>query len=211
MKEVYIADGLRTAVGSFGGALASVSAVELGRTVVRALLDRAAIEPGDIDEVTLGCVLQSGLGQNVARQVLVKSGIPVGKTAQTVNMVCGSGLRAIAAAAQAIKADDAAMVIAGGVESMSQAPYILRQARAGYRMGDGSLVDSMISEGSGTFSTIIIWASQRRTLPQSTGSAGPSRMPSRPFPRARPSAPRPKGDSTTKLSPFRYPRERAKP
>ncbi|MGO8693247.1 MAG: acetyl-CoA C-acetyltransferase [Rectinemataceae bacterium] len=147
MKEVYIADGIRTAVGSFGGALASVGAVELGRTVVRALLERTGIEPGDIDELTLGCVLQSGLGQNMARQVLVKSGIPVEKTAQTVNMVCGSGLRAVAAAAQAVKAGDAAAVIAGGVESMSQAPYILRQARTGYRMGDGSLVDSMISDG----------------------------------------------------------------
>ncbi len=147
MKDVYIADGIRTAVGSFGGALASVGAVELGRTVVRALLERTGIEPGDIDELTLGCVLQSGLGQNMARQVLVKSGIPVEKTAQTVNMVCGSGLRAVAAAAQAVKAGDAAAVIAGGVESMSQAPYILRQARTGYRMGDGSLVDSMISDG----------------------------------------------------------------
>jgi acetyl-CoA C-acetyltransferase len=147
MKDVYIVDGLRTAVGSFGGALSSVSAADLGRTVVRALLDRAFIEPGDIDEVTLGCVLQSGLGQNVARQVLVKSGIPIEKTAQTVNMVCGSGLRAVAAAAQTIKSGDAATVIAGGVESMSQAPYILRQARTGYRMGDGSLVDSMISDG----------------------------------------------------------------
>ena len=86
---MYIADGIRTAVGSFGGALASVGAVELGRTVVRALLERTGIKPGDIDELTLGCVLQSGLGQNMARQVLVKSGIPVEKTAQTVNMVCG--------------------------------------------------------------------------------------------------------------------------
>ncbi len=147
MKEVYIAEGLRTAVGSFGGALASVGAVELGRTVVRALLERTGTKPEDIDEVTLGCVLQSGLGQNVARQVLVKSGIPVEKTAQTVNMVCGSGLRAVAAAAQAIKAGDAGTIIAGGVESMSQAPYLLKQARTGYRMGDGSLVDSMIYDG----------------------------------------------------------------
>jgi acetyl-CoA C-acetyltransferase len=147
MKEVYIAEGLRTAVGSFGGALASVGAVELGKTVVRALLERTGTKPEDIDEVTLGCVLQSGLGQNVARQVLVNSGIPVEKTAQTVNMVCGSGLRAVAAAAQAIKAGDAGTIIAGGVESMSQAPYILRQARTGYRMGDGDLVDSMIYDG----------------------------------------------------------------
>jgi acetyl-CoA C-acetyltransferase len=147
MKEVYIAEGLRTAVGSFGGALASVGAVELGKTVVRALLERTGTKPEDIDEVTLGCVLQSGLGQNVARQVLLNSGIPVEKTAQTVNMVCGSGLRAVAAAAQAIKAGDAGTIIAGGVESMSQAPYILRQARTGYRMGDGDLVDSMIYDG----------------------------------------------------------------
>ncbi len=147
MKEVYIAEALRTAVGGFGGALASVGAVELGRTVVGALLERTGTRPEDIDEVTLGCVLQSGLGQNVARQVLLKSGLPVEKTAQTINMVCGSGLRAVAAAAQAVKAGDAGAVIAGGVESMSQAPYLLRQARTGYRMGDGSLVDSMIYDG----------------------------------------------------------------
>ncbi|HUW40793.1 MAG TPA: acetyl-CoA C-acetyltransferase [Rectinemataceae bacterium] len=147
MKDVYIAEGLRTAVGSFGGTLAAVGAVELGRTVVRALLERTGVSAEDIDEVTLGCVLQSGLGQNVARQVLLKSGIPVEKTAQTINMVCGSGLRAVASAVQAIKAGDAETVIAGGVESMSQAPYLLRQARTGYRMGDGSLVDSMIYDG----------------------------------------------------------------
>ena len=147
MKDVYIADGVRTAIGSFGGGLAQVGAVELGKTVVRALLERSRTKPEEIDEMTLGCVLQSGLGQNVARQILVGSGIPVEKTAQTINMVCGSGLRAVASAAQAIKAGDATTIIAGGVENMSQAPYLLKQARTGYRMGDGSLVDSMILDG----------------------------------------------------------------
>jgi len=147
MNETYIVEGLRTAIGSFGGALASVSAVELGRSVVAALLERTGVKAGEIDEVSLGCVLQSGLGQNVARQVLIKAGIPVEKTAQTINMVCGSGLRAVASAAQAIASGDAGLVVAGGVENMSQAPYLLKQARTGYRMGDGSLVDSMICDG----------------------------------------------------------------
>ncbi|MFZ2780886.1 MAG: acetyl-CoA C-acetyltransferase [Rectinemataceae bacterium] len=147
MKEIYILDAARTAIGSFNGTLSQVQAVELGRTVVEALLSRKGIEKSDVDEVILGCVLQAGLGQNIARQVLVKSGIPVEKTAMTINMVCGSGLRAVAAAAQAVAAGDSSLVIAGGTENMSAAPYLLRQARTGYRMGNGELVDSMIFEG----------------------------------------------------------------
>lgn len=147
MKEVYIADAARTAVGSFGGSLATVSPVELGRILVEAVMKRGALQGKDIDEVLLGSVLQAGLGQNVARQILVKSGIPVEKTAMTINMVCGSGLRAVAAAAQEIKAGDASLVLAGGVENMSLAPYYLKQARTGYRMGNGELVDGMILDG----------------------------------------------------------------
>ncbi len=147
MKDVYIADAARTAVGSFGGSLAAVSPVELGRSVVEAVMKRAALEGAGVDELLLGCVLQAGLGQNVARQVLVKSGIPVEKTAMTINMVCGSGLRSVAAAAQEIKAGDASLVIAGGVESMSLAPYYLKQARTGYRMGNGELTDGMVFDG----------------------------------------------------------------
>jgi acetyl-CoA C-acetyltransferase len=147
MKEVYIAGAVRTAIGNLNGALAGVSAVELGRTAVAALLELARVAPADVDEVILGCALQAGLGQNVSRQVLVKAGIPIDRTAMTVNMVCGSGLRAVAAAAQAIKAEDASMIVAGGTESMSQGPYLLKSARSGYRMGNGELVDSTVADG----------------------------------------------------------------
>ena len=147
MKDVYIGGALRTAVGSFGGGLSSVSAAELGRVVVTGLLERLKLSPGEVDELLLGCVLQAGLGQNVARQILVSSGLPVEKTAMTINMVCGSGLRAVAAAVQEIKAGDASLVLAGGVENMNQAPFLLKQARTGYRMGNGELVDEMIQDG----------------------------------------------------------------
>lgn len=147
MKEIYIGGALRTAVGSFGGGLSGVGAAELGRTVVAALLERLKLPPEEVDELLLGSVLQAGLGQNVARQVLVNSGLPAEKTAMTINMVCGSGLRAVAAAAQEIKAGDASLILAGGVENMNQAPFLLKQARAGYRMGNGELVDEMIQDG----------------------------------------------------------------
>ncbi|NLJ47228.1 MAG: acetyl-CoA C-acetyltransferase [Treponema sp.] len=147
MKDVFIVEAVRTAIGNFGGAFAGTGAVDLGAAVVKALLERTKVGAAEVDEIVLGCVLQAGLGQNVARQVLVKSGLPIERTAMTVNMVCGSGLRAVAAAAQAIKAEDASLVIAGGTENMSQAPYLLKQARYGYRMGHGELVDSMIYEG----------------------------------------------------------------
>lgn len=147
MKEIYIGGALRTAVGSFGGGLAGVSAAELGRTVVAALLERLKLPPEEVDELLLGSVLQAGLGQNVARQVAVRAGLPAEKTAMTINMVCGSGLRAVAAAAQEIKAGDASLVLAGGVENMDQAPFLLKQARTGYRMGNGELVDEMIQDG----------------------------------------------------------------
>jgi len=147
MKDVYIGGALRTAVGSFGGGLSGLSAAELGRLVVAGLLERLKLSPGEVDELLLGCVLQAGLGQNVARQILVNSGLPAQKTAMTINMVCGSGLRAVAAAAQEIKAGDASLVLAGGVENMNQAPFLLKQARTGYRMGNGELVDEMIQDG----------------------------------------------------------------
>jgi acetyl-CoA C-acetyltransferase len=147
MKEVFIADAVRTAVGSFNGVFANTPAVDLGVTVVKAILERNKISGADIDEMELGCVLQASLGQNIARQVEVKAGIPVEKTAQTINMVCGSGLRAVADAARAIKAEDASLIIAGGTENMSMAPYLLTKARTGYRMGNGELMDSMIHEG----------------------------------------------------------------
>lgn len=147
MGDVFIMGAARTAIGNFGGALAAVPAAELGAIAVKAALERAGFKPEQVDEVLLGCVLQAGLGQNAARQVLVKSGIPQERCAMTLNMVCGSGLRAVAAAAQAIKSGDSEIVAAGGTENMSLAPYLLRQARTGYRMGNGELVDSMIYEG----------------------------------------------------------------
>ncbi|OGS12407.1 MAG: acetyl-CoA acetyltransferase [Elusimicrobia bacterium RIFOXYA2_FULL_58_8] len=147
MKEVFIAEGVRTAIGNFSGGLAEVSSVELGRAVAKALLARAGAVPENIDEVLMGNIYQAGMFQNVARQVQLGAGIPKEKTALTVNMVCGSGLRAVAMAAQQIKCGDAGLIIAGGTESMTNAPYLLKKARAGYRMGNGELIDSMINDG----------------------------------------------------------------
>ena len=147
MNDVFIIDGVRTPVGKFGGALKDVSAVELGRTVVAALLERLGVRADSVDEVILGNVLSAGLGQNVARQVAIAAGIPKEKTAFSVNMVCGSGLRAVNLAAQSIRCGDSRAVIAGGTENMSAAPYLLKKARGGYRMGDGELIDSMIQDG----------------------------------------------------------------
>ncbi|MBN1971605.1 MAG: acetyl-CoA C-acetyltransferase [Candidatus Delongbacteria bacterium] len=147
MKEVYIIDAVRTAVGSFGGSLSKMSSTELGKIVVKEILNRNYLNGSEVDEVLMGSVLQAGQGQNIARQIANGSGIPVEKTAMTINMVCGSGLRTVAMAAQAIKAGDAELIIAGGSENMSMAPYILPNARNGYRMGNGELVDSMINDG----------------------------------------------------------------
>jgi acetyl-CoA C-acetyltransferase len=147
MREVYIAGAARTAIGNLGGALAGLSAAELGRAAAAAALERAGVGAAAVDEFLLGCALQAGTGQNVARQVQLGLGAPAERTAMTLNMVCGSGLRAVAAAAQAIKAEDASIALAGGTESMSRGPYLLRQARSGYRMGNGELVDSTVADG----------------------------------------------------------------
>lgn len=147
MKEVFIVDGVRTAIGSFGGTLADFSAVELGKVVTKSLLERTKVPAGEIDEVLMGCIYQAGQGQGVARQVAVGSGIPVEKTAVTLNMLCGSGMRTVANAAQSIMCGDAEMIIAGGTESMTNAPYLLKKARAGYKMGHGEIIDSMIGDG----------------------------------------------------------------
>ena len=129
MKSVYIVDGLRTAIGNFGGTLASKSPVELGVAVVSELLKKNGLNGSEIDEVLMGCILQAGHGQNVARQIALGSNIPKEKTAMTVNMVCGSGLRTVALAASAVKSGDAELIIAGGAESMSNAPYLLDKGR----------------------------------------------------------------------------------
>jgi acetyl-CoA C-acetyltransferase len=147
MSKAVIVSGVRTAIGAFGGALKDVSASELGRVVIEGALARAGIDPADIDEVIMGNVLQAGGGMNPARQAAIAAGIPVNVSSFTVNKVCGSGLKAVTLAAQAIAAGDGELIVAGGMESMSRAPYILKDARWGYRLGNGELVDSMLSEG----------------------------------------------------------------
>src|SRR5437667_10639897 len=146
-KDVYLGGGVRTAIGSFGGAFESVPAVALGSATVRAALERAGLPPDQVDEVLFGNVISAGLGQNVARQVAIGSGLSPTIGATTVNKVCGSGLKAVMLAAQAIQCGDASAIVAGGTESMSRAPYLLEKARNGYRMGNGELVDSMIRDG----------------------------------------------------------------
>lgn len=146
-KEIFIAAAVRTAIGSMGGKLADTQAVDLGKAVIAEAVKRAGIRKEDVEEVIMGNVLQAGLGQNPARQAAVDAGIPVEIPSFTINKVCGSGLKAVALAAQEIKAGDADVIIAGGMENMSTAPYLLRNARWGYRMNDGQLVDSMIKDG----------------------------------------------------------------
>ncbi|MCB5322491.1 acetyl-CoA C-acetyltransferase [Yersinia intermedia] len=148
MDNIVIVSAVRTAIGSFNGALAPVSAVDLGSIVLREAMARAGISGDNVDEVILGNVLQAGLGQNPARQALLKSGIPDTVSAYTVNKVCGSGLKSVALAAQAILAGDAQTIIAGGMENMSQAPYLMdSNARWGYRLGDGQLFDVILKDG----------------------------------------------------------------
>ena len=147
MKNVVIASAARTPVGSFGGAFKSVSAVDLGVVAAKEAIARAGIKAEDVDEAIIGNVLQAGLGQNVARQVILHAGLPETTPAMTINKVCGSGLRAVSLAAQIIKAGDADVVLAGGTESMSCAPFILNDARWGARMGEKKLVDEMIKDG----------------------------------------------------------------
>lgn len=147
MREVVLVGACRTPVGTFNGTLKDVPAVELGSIVMKEAIKRAGIKPEQIDEVVFGCVLQAALGQNVARQAAIKAGIPNEVTAFTINKVCASGLRAVSLAAQIIKAGDADIVMAGGMENMTMAPYALEKARNGYRMNDGVLVDVMIKDG----------------------------------------------------------------
>ncbi|HBL4690649.1 acetyl-CoA C-acetyltransferase [Citrobacter sedlakii] len=148
MKNCVIVSAARTAIGSFNGALATTSAIELGATVIKAALERAQLDPTRVDEVIMGNVLQAGLGQNPARQALLKAGLNETVCGFTVNKVCGSGLKSVALAAQAIQAGQAQAIIAGGMENMSQAPYLLdAKARWGYRLGDGQLSDVILRDG----------------------------------------------------------------
>jgi acetyl-CoA C-acetyltransferase len=147
MQPVYIIDAARTAIGSFGGTLAAVPPHELAAPLIAACLARCALQPEEVDEVLLGCVLQAGHGQNIARQAALAAGVPVERTAMTLNMVCGSGLRSVIEAARLIRLGEAGLVVAGGTESMSMAAYLLPKARGGYRLGHGELLDTLVHDG----------------------------------------------------------------
>ena len=145
-KKVVLAGACRTAIGTMGGSLSTTPAAELGAVVIKEALNRAGVSPKDVDQVYMGCVIQAGLGQNVARQASIKAGLPIEVPAVTMNVVCGSGLNCVNQAAQMIMAGDADVVVAGGMENMSMAPYAVPQARYGYRMNNGTLVDTMIKD-----------------------------------------------------------------
>jgi len=147
LKSIVIAGACRTAIGSFGGALAEVSAPKLGAAAIRGALEKSGVKPDQVDEVVFGNVISAGLGQSVARQCSLGAGVPNTVGATTVNKVCGSGLKAVMLAAQAIQCGNASVVVAGGTENMSRTPYLLEKARSGYRMGNGEIIDSMIRDG----------------------------------------------------------------
>ncbi|MEK5173541.1 acetyl-CoA C-acetyltransferase [Heyndrickxia sp. FSL W8-0496] len=146
-QEVVIVSAVRTAIGSFNGTLKNTSATELGAIVIKSALEKAGVSGDQVDEIIMGNVLQAGLGQNPARQAAIKAGVPESVSSMTINKVCGSGLKAVHLATQAIVAGDADIIVAGGMENMSRAPYLLNQARDGFKMGDQKLVDSMIQDG----------------------------------------------------------------
>lgn len=147
MPEIVITGAVRTAVGTFGGSLKDISAVTMGSLVIEEALKRSKVEPSSVDEVIMGHVLQAGLGQNTARQASIQAGIPEEVPALAINQVCGSGMKAVHLAAMSIQTGQASLVVAGGMESMSQAPYLLPKNRWGQRMGDGTVVDSMVKDG----------------------------------------------------------------
>jgi acetyl-CoA C-acetyltransferase len=147
MQDVVILSGARTPIGAFMGSLSSLSAPRLGAAAIAEALKRGGVKPEDVDEVLFGCVLQGGLGQAPARQAAIYGGLPHSVPCATINKVCGSGMKTVMMAAQAIKCGDANMVVAGGMESMSNAPYVLDKARTGYRMGNGTMIDLMIHDG----------------------------------------------------------------
>ena len=146
MKKIVLAGACRTAIGTMGGALSTVPAAELGSIVIKEALNRAGVKAEQVDHVYMGCVIQAGLGQNVARQASIKAGLPVTTPAVTVNVVCGSGLNCVNMAARMIETGDADIVVAGGMESMSLAPYAMMKGRYGYRMGNATLVDTMVND-----------------------------------------------------------------
>jgi acetyl-CoA C-acetyltransferase len=147
LDDAVILSACRTAIGSFGGVFKDLSAADLGATVIREAIARAGIQAKDVGDVIMGCVLQAGAGMNVARQAALRAGVPVEVPAETINRVCGSGLSAVVHAVEAVKAGFVDLIVAGGTESMSNAPFLLKGARWGYRMGNGQVIDSMLGEG----------------------------------------------------------------
>src|SRR6266852_2823403 len=145
--EVVILSACRTPIGAFGGAFKDLSAVDLGAIVIREAVARAGVKPAEVNDVVMGCVLQAGAGMNVARQAALQAGLPVEVPAETVNRVCGSGLQAVVHAVEAIGTGYANIIVAGGTESMSSAPYLLKGPRWGFRMGHAEATDSMLAEG----------------------------------------------------------------
>ena len=145
-KKVVLAGACRTAIGKMAGSLSNVPAADLGAIVIKEALNRAGVAPEMVDQVYMGCVIQAGLGQNVARQATIKAGLPNEVPAVTINVVCGSGLNCVNMAAQMIQAGDADIVVAGGMENMSMAPYAMKQARFGYRMGNAPMIDTMVND-----------------------------------------------------------------
>jgi acetyl-CoA C-acetyltransferase len=145
--DALLVSACRTPIGSFGGALKDLSAADLGAVAIREALTRAAVPPADLDDVLMGCVLQAGVGMNVARQAALKAGVPVEVPAETINRVCGSGLQAVLHAVEGVRSGYGHVIVAGGTESMSNAPYLLKGARWGYRMGNAEAIDSMLNEG----------------------------------------------------------------
>jgi len=146
LKEIYVAGGARTPLGGFCSTFADVTAVDLGKTAVKGAIERSGVKPEDVEELLIGCILSGGLKPNAARQIAIGAGLPEGVPATTVNVLCGSGMKTITLAAQAIQAGDADIIIAGGIENMTRAPYMLEKARMGYRLGNGEIHDSMLRD-----------------------------------------------------------------
>ena len=174
MRNVVLAGACRTPIGTMGGALSSKSAVELGTLVISEALKRAGVPASEVDMVYMGCVIQAALGQNVARQCALKAGLPVETPAMTLNVVCGSGLAAVNMGAALIASGDADIVVAGGTESMSNAPFALPKARFGYRMNNGTLVDTMVNDALWDAFNDSTWASPPRMWPSAGASPGRS-------------------------------------
>ena len=202
MKDLYVVNCCRTAIGSFGGSLKNVPAAEMGAIVVKEALKRANVAPENVDELMFGCILTAAQGQNVARQVSIKAGIPYSVPAYTVGMVCGSGMKSVIEGARSILAGDADIVVCGGTENMSAAPFASLDARWGARMGDKKLVDTMIKDGLWDAYNNYHMGTTAEISTTSGVSPARSRTLSPPLPSRRPRPRRLPAASTTRSSPF---------